>query len=278
MRAGKAHKGVVCVLACAAAAAAAGRAEAVVVVGDAPAQPSSSYVGWWNGATGVAVGSHWVISARHVGGQAGSVFTLGDQQYTADLVVGHPTEDVLLARLTEPLPGYHRLSPLATAGQEVLLAGMGFRAGESLGNGWTWGGGAGLAWGSNRLDGVGARMLLTFDAPSSPAATAAESIFTLLDSGGGVFTDGPLGPELAGIAVSVSGPFGTSLYGARSFAVNLDPLRAWILHHVAPGEPIASSIGPTRPPVTIPSSPEVPGPASAALSVAAALWSLRRRR
>jgi hypothetical protein len=277
MRARNGHKGVACVMACAAIGAAAASARGVVVVGGEPApQPAVSYVGLWNGATGVAIGSNWIISARHVGGQPGSVFVLGDQAYTADLVIGHPTEDVLLARLTEPLPGHHRLAPLAAAGQEVLLAGMGYRAGESLGNGWAWSA-SGLAWGSNRLDGVGARMLITFDEPASAAATVNESIFTMLDSGGGVFVDGPSGPELAGIAVSVTGVFGSSLYGARSFAVNLEPLRAWILHHVAPGEPIASSIGPTRAP-SIPAGPAVPGPASVVLSVAAGLWSLRRRR
>lgn len=253
-------------------------APAAGVVVEGGSSPVTGLVGWWNGASGVPVAPNWIISARHVGGGEGTIFVMGGVRYTADLVIGHPTQDVLLARLTEPLPAWHRLAPLASAGQEVVLGGMGFREGAFLGNGWSWGA-SGEAWGSNRLDGVGARMMITFDAPGSAAATEGESIFTQQDSGGGVFTLGPSGElELAGIAVSVSGPFGSSLYGSRAYAVNLEPLHAWILSHIAPGVPIASSVGPAWD-RSFHQMPQVPAPAaSVALALAAGAWAVRRRR
>ncbi len=281
MRGAKAPKIVALCGACAVAAAVGGEAAAVVVVGgpgELTIRPQLGYIGSWNGASAVAIGPEWIISARHVGGSPGTMLTLEGRRYEAVEVFGHPTKDLLLARVSETLPGWHDLAPAALAGDEVVLGGMGFQAGNFIGNGYDWSGGTGLAWGRNRLDAVGARMAITFDSRESPDAVEGEAIFTMLDSGGGVFLEGEDGElRLAGIAVSVSGPFGQSLFGSSAYAVNLDQVSAWILSHVRPGEPIASSIAPPTG-VVIPSSPPVPAPATAALLGAGLMMAGSRRR
>lgn len=282
MRGAKAPKSAAWVAACIAAAVAAEPARAVVVVGGGGGlvtRPQLGYIGSWNGASAVAIGPDWIISARHLGGAPGTMFTLEGRRYEASEVIAHPTRDLLLARLTEPLPGWHDLAPLAVAGQDVVLGGMGFQAGNFIGDGYDWTGGTGLAWGHNRLDGVGARMSMTFDSRADPDAVAGEAIFAMLDSGGGVFTTNEAGDlELAGIAVSISGAFGQSLFGAQAFAVNLDPVNAWIVSHISPGEPIASSIAPPTGFTVPPASPPVPAPSSGLVLVAAGAMVVAGRR
>ena len=77
------------------------RARAVVVVEGPSFNPSpAGFLGAWNGVSGVAIAQNWIISARHVGGGPGTTFSLDGHDYTADLVIGHPTQDVLIARLS----------------------------------------------------------------------------------------------------------------------------------------------------------------------------------
>jgi hypothetical protein len=264
-----------------------------VVVSDAawpgPDAYPGRYVASWNGASAVAIAPHWLISAAHVGGGPGLEAVLGGEPFAADRVVRSRTEDILLIHVEKPLPGWHTLAAWSgglerggvVAGQRVMLGGMGYRAGSPLpgGGGVDWSGGPGEAWGANIADAVGlSRILITLDPPGSAGAVPGEAMFSLLDSGGGLFVDGPDGSlELAGIAVSITSVFGQSRWGDRGYVVNLDSIAGWIRVVIEPGHPAASSIPPPAEGAYVPPPPPTPAPATVALLAVAAPWRRGRR-
>lgn len=218
-------------------------ASAVMVVNnDTLAAPDNSYIGRWNGSSAVAIGPNWVISAKHVGGVVGGYFTMHGESYRAVEIREHATQDLILIRVAETLPGYHRIAANPDIGTLALLGGWGVTDGNPITNGYDWNGVWQETWGANTIENAGTLIVIRFDSPSSQAAVPHEAIFTVNDSGGGLFVYGDDGSlELAGIAVSVTG-FGSSVYGNYAFCLNCDTLRSWISPIVDPGAPINSSI------------------------------------
>lgn len=243
-------------------------------------QDFKGYVGSWNGASAVAIGPRWAISARHVGGYAGGILTVRGQTFTADRIIQNRAEDFELIHLTDDLPGWHPLAPSGgvAAGQRVVLGAMGFRAGKQLSDGYDWSGGTGEAWGANVADQVGSRIMTTFDDPSGPSAVPGEAAFVASDSGGGVFVEGRHGVlRLAAIATSSSSAFGRTRFGDVSFALNLDSYRGWITAIVQPGEPVASSMPPPGEGTYVPPR-NAPGPGTAAIAVIGVAGAMGYRR
>lgn len=219
------------------------RAHGLVVSGlDPLPAPTNGYIGNFRGCTGVCIGTDWIISAKHVGGEVGSWFICKDQAYQVVECRPHPTMDLVLYRMDRPLPGFHRLAESAALGDPVILGGFGFTSSGAMpdASGYDWNGPRQETWGANVIDGEGGMFSITFDPPSHARAVPHEGQFALSDSGGGMFVvaaDGSL--QLAGIAVSVMG-WGSSRWGYSGFALNLTLVRNWIQPIVDRERPITS--------------------------------------
>lgn len=256
---------------------AAGTAPAfAIAVFDRPAlSPEHAYVGSWNGASAVAVGQRFVLTAAHNRGSLRDTFTLAGQDYHALSIHRHASADLMLVELAEDLPGFHRLaaSP-AAAGDQVLLAGAGLTASASGGlSPAEWSGRRELQWGTNTLDAAGGRYLtISFDAHS----LATEAIFTRFDSGGGLFVrnaDGSL--ALAGMAIGASSTDGATSIGDVARALRLDRFERWL-----DGFDLEGLGGTAVEPAPVPGLLErvIPAPAAWAVAAPAGLLALRRRR
>ncbi len=244
-----------------------------IVSGNPMAKPQNSFVGKWNGSSAVAIGSKWIVTARHNGGNLNTKFKMGGVFYTTSAIFNHSSADIAVVRLNETLPGWHNITNV-TAAQPIVIGGMGRIAGDTLRDGFYWSGPNAETWGANRVEwAVGDFIAFDWDlSGTGPGALTGavphEAAFALNDSGGGVFvaqSNGTL--ALAGIGVGVS-EANMTRNGSWSYAVNLNPYLNWI-QNVA-GVPI----------VTVPNGPGVaiPSPASAAALGLGLALSTRRRR
>jgi hypothetical protein len=220
-------------------------AQAIVVSGlQSLPRPDASYVGNFNGASGVAIGPDWIVTAKHVGGAVGSYFGMHGQTYQAVEVVNHQYLDLQLVRLDRALPGFHPVTDSARLGDPVILGGFGVTAAAALPNnaGFDWAGPRAETWGANVIEQEGFLLGVRFDAPTNPASVPFEANFALYDSGGGLFIVNDEGMlELAGVAVSVSGWNGAR-WGNSGLALNASLWRNWALPIVNPAQPISSAI------------------------------------
>lgn len=232
-------------------------ANAVVTVGDGMERPDNGFVGRFRGASAVAVGEHWILTAAHVGANRSNTFRMNGATYGVESFVRHASADLMLVRLDGPLSGWHSVTGDARAGDRVLLAGVGYTDAA-------WSGERALAWGENVLTGANGALSMRFDA-NPRRALPHEAGFALYDSGGGVFVelaDGSL--ALAGIASSVS-HFGRTVDGSMSYAVGLDDYLDWIVQ-TTNGEAAIARIR------------SIPAPGAACLALVGALGGARRRR
>lgn len=254
------------------------RPSAAVIVSDLDPLPTplNGWVGWWNGSSAVAVGPHWIISAKHVGGSVGQSFIMKGVYYRAVEIRPHTMYDVQIIRVAEDLPGWHRLSENHGLGDPCVLGGFGVTAAAALPDnaGYDWNGQRKETWGANVIEADGNMLGIRFDAPSNEASVPHEATYGVNDSGAGLFVYGPDGSlRLAGIAVSVTS-FGTSPWGCAAFALNVDMFRTWMQPVVDPAAPVSSAVVAPRAMLAIPGLPAWAGGAAAC----AAMISLRRRR
>lgn len=177
--------------------------------------------GNWIGFTGTAVGSHWFLTARHLGGAVGDAFLLDGETYRTTASFDDPLTDLRLWRVCRPLPTFAPLYADANEeGNVCTLFGRGLargaevtvtNAGQVELRGWEWGSGGGaLRWGLNLVTGYAdydtqreALLRATFDADGGEE----EAMLATGDSGGGVFIRRNERWELAGVALAVDGPF-----------------------------------------------------------------------
>jgi hypothetical protein len=133
-----------CALACAAAACSALAIVPGITTTDWP------YAGRYGdvslGTSGVAIGDRWVLTAGHVAwqGDADGRFQMdGGPVYSSIRVIKHPTDDIALIELSEPMPGWY---PIYTGNGDVgataTLVGYGVM-GSWNGSDWDYGGGFG---------------------------------------------------------------------------------------------------------------------------------------
>jgi len=202
----------------------------LVVDGPALPAPQNSYVGMWNDSTGVAIGSHWVVSAAHVGGGVGTPFVMDGVTYTAKAVYfAPPGTDLMLIELNEALPGWHVIADTVAAGTNVEVCGFGYRAGEQIPLGYLWSSERGETWGANRIDYLNSGALsMRFDRQGQ-GGVVGECGAATFDSGGGVFVRTESGAlRLVGIVNSITGSLGSTAYGNRTYAVNLTTQDAFV--------------------------------------------------
>ena len=192
------------------------------------------WVGTWGGFQGAPIGPHHFLTARHVGGAVGDVFTLNGAGYTTVAVFDDAASDLRIWQVGETFPEW---APLYRASDEVgrpLIAfGRGLTRGAEVRDvasntlrGWQWGPGDGrLRWGQNAVSSVvdggsywGALLYAKFDA----AGGINEAHLATGDSSGPVFINDGAGWKLAGIAAAVDGPFNTTNSGSGFNAAIFD--------------------------------------------------------
>jgi len=208
----------------------------------APADdPGFAHVGVLDGLSGVYVGNRWMLTAWHVGeGTA----TLAGVDYApvpgsrTRLVgpEGVPSDLALVKLLGDPgLPGLLLAEDPPPIGAPVVIAGRGRNRGAATTwnghDGWLWGPGAAIRWGTNTVTDTDLLVLDTvslvvdFAAPGTPEATVHEAQVATGDSGGALFWKDGSQWRLAGTLFARTlydgQPTQTALYGNASVAADL---------------------------------------------------------
>lgn len=93
-----------------------------ISTGPGSSDTTFQWVGQVNGASGVLIDPHWVLTAGHVGG---NTFTLNGNTFTADATFNHPTADLHLMHFANAFGGSYSLFNGTTAGQLVNIVGFG---------------------------------------------------------------------------------------------------------------------------------------------------------
>jgi len=194
------------------------------------------YQGRWVGFLGTPIAPSLFITANHVGGSVGASFVFAGQSYPTTAVYHDSETDLAIWKVCGVFPFY---APLYASSDETGKRCVVFGAGASRGEpmvvtngtsaalkGWLWGAADGqLRWGENQIAGIinggsglGQVLRATFDANGG----ANEACLAGGDSGGGVFIQNAGVWQLAGINLSVDGPFNTTDSGAGFYAALFD--------------------------------------------------------
>jgi len=236
-------------------ASASGRA-ALIATGDgtgntsAPSpDPGFARVGSVNGLSAVYARNGWVLTANHVGT---GTFYLSGTSYPAlpGSTVRFRNDDGTWADLIAfklasrpPLPDVAITDSAPTVGTLITVIGRGVNRGAPTSwggvEGFAWGTGSALRWGTNRISAVGDFVMTTrafrilFDELANLPAGQHEADIVTGDSGGGAFVGAGASAELVGIlfarAAFVGQPASTSLYGNAGVIVDLYAYRDDVL-------------------------------------------------
>jgi hypothetical protein len=188
---------------------------------------------------GVPIAPNFFITATHVGGKIGDVFTFHGIEYRMIVQFDHPDADITIWRVDRAFPEYAQIYTLNDeVGKQLVVFGRGTERGEEVRlndvlKGWAWGKTDGiLRWGQNVVAGIS-------DAEGKPAAASTK--FQLLradfepnggpneahlsggDSGGGVFIQDRDGVwKLAGITHAANYQYSTTELGEAFKATLFD--------------------------------------------------------
>src|ERR1700730_8147019 len=185
------------------------------------------FEGDWLGFIGTPIAPQYFITAAHIGGTVGDIFTFNGVPYTTTATFQSPTSDLRIWQVSGTFPTF---APIYTASDEVgkslVVLGRGTQRGDpeppsgSL-HGWRWGSPDGVQrWGTNVVSSI-----TTGTASQGDFLTAAfdhgfdvnEAHLSTGDSGGGVFIqDGSIW-KLAGINYGVDGQYADNIAGNNPF-------------------------------------------------------------
>jgi hypothetical protein len=185
------------------------------------------YLGLFDNYIGVPIGPHHFITAKHVGGAAGSVLFFQGNPYTTTGFADEPGHDLRIWEVSGTFPTYAPLyNGSDEAGKPLVVFGRGTQRGDPvLRNpptpdgyalrGWLWGTSDNvLRWGENDVTsavdlgpGIGDTLYATFDRLAYDGGKLNESTLSAGDSGGGVFIEKEGNWLLAGIVFGVDGGF-----------------------------------------------------------------------
>jgi hypothetical protein len=215
-----------------------------------PVDPGFVNAGILSNNSAVYLGDGWVLTANHV--SVGPV-TLGGVAHAAvpgttvrlNYSSGVPSDLKLFRLATDPgLESLVIAASLPVLDEPVVMIGHGRNRGAATSwdvyEGWLWGSGRTLRWGTNQVTDRSLDVVLggstvrsfSLDFDDDGGATD-EAIVATGDSGGPVFTEGGPGFELAGILFAyyahVGQPGSTALFDNGSFAADLSWYRPQIL-------------------------------------------------
>lgn len=192
------------------------------------------FQGRWGGFLGTPVGPFHFLTAKHVGGTVGGIFSWNGTNYTTVGKVDHPTADLTLWRVSRRFPRY---APLYTAssevGRSIVVFGRGLIRGAEVRvanaspmplRGWKWGRSTGvMRWGENRVDGVVTIQRATYLAVGFDRTGGVnEATLASGDSGGAVFIRDGGTWKLAGINYGVEADFAANASQASFRAAIFD--------------------------------------------------------
>jgi hypothetical protein len=190
------------------------------------------FEGQFDGFLGTVIAPNYFITAKHIGGTVGDIFTFDGTNYTTTAVFPDPSSDLQIWQVSGTFPIQAPLYA-GSPGSEVNLFLMVFGRGTQRGNsvfvgtpsrqgGWLWGPSDAVErWGTNVVGSItndptyGALLRVPFNNNAGPN----EGHLSVGDSGGAVFVYDMTTNrwELAGINLAVDGPFSTSANGANAF-------------------------------------------------------------
>jgi hypothetical protein len=181
------------------------------------------YEGQWGNFLGTPIAPNYFITATHIGGTVGSLFTLGTEHFVTTAQFLSPTSDLTIWQVDHPFSSFASLyTGPSELDRQLVVYGRGTERGtEVIVNGSPLGWYAGAAtsvqrWGLNQVasiehySGLGDLLRATFDASGGMN----EAHLSVGDSGGGVFINDGTGWKLAGINYGVDGPFNTTTTGS----------------------------------------------------------------
>jgi hypothetical protein len=197
--------------------------------------------GVWGNVLGTPISRNTFITAEHVGGTVGDLFTFGGRRYKTVATYDDPNSDLQIWQIRGSFPTF---APLLTdfiePGATAMIFGRGTLRGPEINvngqlKGWQWGGASNAtSWGMNIIEGStsgrsdteaggasirGARLFWDFDREGLPV----EATVSAGDSGGGIFVQQNGKWKLAGVNFSVQSSF--------SFPASSDLLSGAILDY-----------------------------------------------
>ena len=190
------------------------------------------YQGYFAGFLGTVIASNYFVTANHISGSVGDVFSFNGNSYTTTAVFRDTASDLAVWQVAGTF-SIHALLYSSPVGSEVNLRLVVFGRGTQRGNpvfvgtdshvgGWAWGTyDYVLRWGTNIVGSIssdptyGKVLRAPFDANAGPN----EAHLSSGDSGGGVFVlnTSTTRWEFAGVNLSVDGPFSISTDGSNPF-------------------------------------------------------------
>jgi hypothetical protein len=189
--------------------------------------------GNWRENTGTPIGPHHFITAMHVGGSIGQLFSFRGVDYTTIAVHPDASSDLQIWEVSGTFPEWAQLYDGTTeTGMDLVVFGRGSVRGADVTvngvlKGWQWGArDMRLRWGRNKVSSIiadpnhSASDLLV--AQFNTNGTADEAHIAYGDSAGGVFILENSVWRLAGINYEVDGPYNTSGSGAGFNAAIFD--------------------------------------------------------
>ncbi|MCX7825904.1 MAG: hypothetical protein N2689_10140 [Verrucomicrobiae bacterium] len=191
---------------------------------------------WQSAYLGTAIASNFFITARHLNGKVGDVFTFGGVSYTTTALYTTGGVDLAVWQVNGSFPTWAPLYGRSDElGRSFVVIGRGTLRGAEVVvdgelKGWRWGSGSGLwRWGENEVaevlsyGGYGSLLYATFDA----GAGVNECDLSVGDSGGGLFIKDGETWKLAGINFAVDGNFNTTNSGNGFSAAIFDAGGLW---------------------------------------------------
>ena len=223
------------------------------------------FEGNWGGFLGTTIAPKYFITAAHIGGSVGDLFTINGEQYTTTAVYDDPDSDLRIWRICGTFSSFAQIYTNSDeTNKSIVVIGRGTQRAEVvtttnlLGlvntNGWRWGPYDGVVrWGENAVaaiangdglfgSGIGDLLEATFDADVS----SNECHLSNGDSGGAVFLKDGSTWKLAGINFAVDGPFNTGSSGPGFFGAIFDERGLYTTNSVAGGWDQVPGIGPAR--------------------------------
>ena len=203
--------------------------------------------GRWHGVLGTPIGPNHFITATHVGGAFGDIFTFNGVNYTTTARHVDTNSDLTIWQVSSRFNDWAQLYTRSDeVGKDFVVFGRGTKRGAAVqvgagltavAKGWLWGDYDGVTrWGENKVEDVfdadgnpqsviisgqvaiGPLLRATFDANGGPN----EAMLSNGDSSGGVFINDAGIWKLAGINYAVDGPYNNSPTGSGFVACIFD--------------------------------------------------------